>query len=109
VTHRSNATERVLGRAILGVMAAATLQDMSEADAKHTWIAQELAKLPPEHRAQYDADAWFRGFVHTALEMEWRDPVGVAMEHKARETYGSDVVRERDDFDAGRHPFQKSR
>ncbi len=68
---------------------------------------------PPMRRAprpqQYDVDAWFRDFVHAALEMEWRDPVGVAAEQKARETYGSDVARERDDFDAGRHPFQTSR
>jgi hypothetical protein len=87
-------------------MVAAVPLDIADADAKRAWIAQELAKLTPEHRAQYDADAWFRDFVHAALEMEWRDPVGVAIERKAREAYGGDVARERDDFDAGRHPFQ---
>jgi hypothetical protein len=87
-------------------MVVAALPDISEADSGQTWIAQELARLAPEHRAQYDVDAWFRDFVHTALEMEWRDPAGVAMEQKARETYGSDFERARDDFDAGRHPFR---
>jgi hypothetical protein len=90
-------------------MVAATVQDISEADAKRAWIAQELAKLTPEHRAQYDADPWFRGFVHTALEMEWRDPAGVATDQRVREIYGSDVAREHDDFAAGRHPFQTAR
>ena len=90
-------------------MVAAIPLDVPEADAKAAWFAQELAKLTPEHRAQYEADEWFRDFVHTALEMEWRDPAGVAMEQRARETYGGDVERERDDFDAGRHPFQSSR
>jgi hypothetical protein len=90
-------------------MVAAAVLDIPDADSKQAWLAQELAKLTPEHRAQYEVDAWFRDFVHTALEMEWRDPVGVATEKKARETYGSDVTRERDDFDGGRHPFQTSR
>ena len=90
-------------------MVAATLPRIHEGDAKQTWIAQELAKLTPEHRAQYDADAWFRDFVNSTLEMEWRDPAGVAMERSARETYGSDVARECDDFAAGRHPFQATR
>jgi hypothetical protein len=87
-------------------MVAATLPGIPEVDAKRAWMAQELAKLTPEHRTQYHADAWFRDFVHAALDMEWRDPAGVAMEQKARATYGSDVARERDDFEAGRHPFQ---
>jgi hypothetical protein len=90
-------------------MVAAALLDIPEVDSKQSWIAQELAKLTSEQRAQYDVDTWFRDFVHTVLEMEWRDPAGVALEQKARETYGSDFARERDDFDAGRHPFQTSR
>ncbi len=90
-------------------MAAAEPLRLAEADAKRIWIAQELAKLTPEHRAEYSTDPWFREFVHTALEMEWRDPTGVATEQKARETYGRDFAREREDFETGGHPFQTPR
>jgi hypothetical protein len=90
-------------------MVVATIPMVPETEAKQAWIAQALAKLTPAHRAQYESDAWFRDFVHTALEMEWRDPAGVALEQRARDTYGSDIARERDDFDAGRHPFQSPR
>jgi len=83
--------------------------DIRAVDAKQTWITEKVARLPPALRAKYDSNAAFRGVVHTALEQEWRDPEGVAIELKARATYGSDFEREASDFDAGRHPFQKQR
>jgi hypothetical protein len=56
--------------------------------AMHAWIAQEIAQLPAEERAKYDASESFRDMVHGALEFEWRNPRPTPMEQEAAERYG---------------------
>jgi hypothetical protein len=61
--------------------------------AMQAWIAREIAQLPADERAQYDASASFRDMVHGALEFEWRNPRPTPMEREATERYGGDTAR----------------
>jgi hypothetical protein len=90
-------------------MVAAQSFDVSAADTKKLWLAQELAKLSDEERARYERDAFFRGCVQVTLEEEWNNPGGFERVAAAREAYGEDAEREVADLGAGRHPFQQRR
>ncbi|MFT3773925.1 MAG: hypothetical protein QM820_51810 [Minicystis sp.] len=83
--------------------------DLPAADAKQAWIDQELAKLTPEERAQYESSSFFRGIVDLTLEQEWENPGCFERVAAAREMYGDDSERELADLETGRHPFQQPR
>jgi hypothetical protein len=89
-------------------MAVAFPLDLSAPDAKSAWLSQELAKLTPEERAKYERSEFFRGFVNTALEMEWESPGCFERAAALRDRYGDDAERELADLESGQHPLQTS-